>query len=149
MSSSVVRRPARRSVHLFQFLTIGGLVVDAVIHLQLASVYQLAAPAGIGQGNLFRIQAAAALAVAVWVLVRPHRLAFGAAALVAGSALGAVLVYRYVDVGSFGPIPSMYEPLWFAKKTATAIAEAFATVAALIACVGLRQADPIVAPNPI
>ena len=29
--------------------------------------------------------------------------------------------------GAFGPIPSMYEPLWFTKKTVTAVAEAVAT----------------------
>jgi hypothetical protein len=114
-------------------VTAAGLAVDAVIHLQLASVYQLAAPAGIGQGNLFRIQAVAAILVAVLVLVRGSRLANASALLIAGSALGAVLLYRYVDVPAFGPIPSMHEPLWFAKKTATALAEGAAILAALIA----------------
>ena len=47
-----------------------GLGVDAVIHLQLAAQYQLAAPGGIGQGNLFRIQAIAAALAALWVLLR-------------------------------------------------------------------------------
>jgi len=28
---------------------------------------------------------------------------------VAASALGAVLLYRYVDVGSLSPLPNMYE----------------------------------------
>jgi hypothetical protein len=108
-----------------------GLVVDAVVHLQLAPDYQLAAPAGIGQGNLFRIAAVAAALVALWVLVRPGRLSFAAAFLVAASALAAVLLYRYVDVPAIGPIPSMYEPLWFPEKTLSAVAEAVATLAAL------------------
>jgi hypothetical protein len=117
-----------------------GLAVDAVVHLQLAPDYQLAAPAGIGQGNLFRIAAVAAALVAVWVLVRPSRLSFAAAFLVAVSALGAVLLYRYVDVPALGPIPSMYEPLWFPEKSLSAVAEAVATLAALTGLARVRTA---------
>ena len=109
-----------------------GLIADAVVHLQLAPDYQLAAPAGIGQGNLFRMEAVAAVLVALWVLVRPGRLSFAAAFLVAASALAAVLLYRYVDVPAFGPIPSMYEPVWFPEKTLSAVAEAVAAGAALL-----------------
>lgn len=109
-----------------------GLAADAVVHFRLAPDYQLAAPAGIGQGNLFRIEAVAAVVVALWVLIRPGRTSFAAAFLVAGSALGAVLLYRYVDVPAFGPIPSMYEPLWFPEKTLSAVAEALGAVAALV-----------------
>jgi hypothetical protein len=109
-----------------------GLVVDAFVHFQLAPDYQLAAPGGIGQGNLFRIAAVAAVLTALWVLVRPSRLSFAAAFLVAASALAAVLLYRYVDVPALGPIPSMYEPLWFPEKTFSAVAEAVAAGAALV-----------------
>ena len=109
-----------------------GLAVDAVVHLRLAADYQLAAPAGIGQGNLFRIAAGAAVLTALWLLVRPSRLSFAAAFLVAGGALGAVLLYRYVDVPALGPVPSMYEPLWFPEKTFSAVAEAVAAGAALV-----------------
>ena len=119
-----------------------GLVVDAVVHLRLAPDYQLAAPAGIGQGNLFRIAAVAAVLVAVWVLVRPSRSSFAAAFVVAGSALVAVVLYRYVDIPRFGPIPSMYEPTWFPEKTLSAVAEA---VAALAALAGLARARSAVA----
>jgi hypothetical protein len=113
-------------------VTAAGLVADAVVHLRLAPDYQLAAPAGIGQGNLFRIEAGAAVLVALWVLVRPSRPSFAAAFLVAASALAAVLLYRYVDVPALGPIPSMYEPSWFPEKTLSAVAEAVAAVAALV-----------------
>jgi hypothetical protein len=109
-----------------------GLIVDAVVHFRLAPDYQLAAPAGIGQGNLFRVAAVAAILAALWVLVRPSRLSFAVAFLVAAGALAAVLLYRYVDVPALGPIPSMYEPLWFPEKTASAVAEAVAAVAALV-----------------
>ncbi len=50
--------------------------------------------------------------------------------LVLASALGALLLYRYVDVGTLGPLPNMYEPAWFPKKTAAAFAEAVGLVTA-------------------
>jgi hypothetical protein len=117
-----------------------GLAVDAVVHLRLAPDYQLAAPAGIGQGNLFRIAAVAAILAALWVLVRPSRLSFAVAFLVAAGALVAVVLYRYVDVPAIGPIPSMYEPIWFPEKTLSAIAEAVAAVAALVGLARTRTA---------
>ncbi len=122
-----------------RIIVAGGLVVDAVIHLQLASRYQLAAPGGIGQGNLFRIEAVVAILSAVFLLIKGNRLSYLVSFLVAGSALAAVLLYRYVDVGAIGPLPSMYEPLWFTKKTVTAIAEAVATVLSLIGMLNLFQ----------
>ena len=120
-------------------VTAAALIVEAVIHLQLAANYQLAAPAGIGQGNLFRIEAAVALLAALWVLVSGSWKAYAAALLVAAGGLGAVLLYRYYQVPAFGPIPSMYEPLWYFKKTVTAVAEALATVTALIGFLLVRQ----------
>jgi hypothetical protein len=99
------------------------LAVDAIVHVRMAADYQLAAPGGIGQGNLFRIEAAVAVAVGLYVLFIGSRTAFTAAFLVTASALAAVLVYRYIDVPSIGPIPSMYEPLWFFQKSLSAVAE--------------------------
>jgi hypothetical protein len=134
----------RLVLHGIGLMVAAGLAVDAVVHLRLAPDYQLAAPGGIGQGNLFRIAAVAAVLAALWVLVRPSRLSFAAAFLVAGGALAAVLLYRYVDVPALGPIPSMYEPLWFPEKTLSAVAEAVATVAALVGLARTRV--PAVAP---
>lgn len=110
-----------------------GLVTDAVVHLHLAGDYQLAQPAGIGEGNLFRLQAGVALVVALWVLVRASRASFVAAALVGLSALAAVVLTRYVDVPAFGPLPSMYEPIWFFQKSLSAVAEAVAGILATYA----------------
>lgn len=110
------------------------LVVDAVVHLRLAHGYQLAQPAGIGQGNLFRIESVVALVVALAVLLLGNRVAWAVAFLVAASAFGAVVLYRYVDVPRIGPIPSMYEPVWFGQKTVSAVAEA---AGALLALAGL------------
>jgi hypothetical protein len=44
--------------------------------------------------------------------------------VVAASAFGAVVLYRYVDVGRLGPLPNMYEPTWAPPgKAASAWAE--------------------------
>ncbi|WP_295700206.1 hypothetical protein [Lapillicoccus sp.] len=113
-------------------MTAAGLVVDSVIHLYLASGYQEAAPGGFGEGNLFRTQAVAALIVAVLVLARGSRATYLASAVVAAAALAAVLLYRYLDLPPLGPLPSMYEPIWFPTKTATAVAEAVAVASSLV-----------------
>jgi hypothetical protein len=119
-----------------------GLVVSAVIHVQLAPGYQQAAPGGIGQGTLFLIQAGAAALAAVFVLVTGSRTAFAAAAAVALPSLTAVILYRYVQVPAVGPLPSMYEPVWYAAKTATAIAEAAAAALALTGYALLHKSWP-------
>lgn len=147
MSSGTVspaQRPNRNTPLLLtlRLLIAIALVIDAVIHLQLASNYQLAAPGGIGQGNLFRIQSIAALAVALYVLVRGSRLSYILAAVVALSAFAAVVLYRYVDIPPIGPIPSMYEPIWFFEKTLTAVAEAVGGVLAVVGFFLLRRQRP-------
>lgn len=102
------------------------LAVSAVIHVQLAPGYQRAAPGGLGQGTLFLVQAGAAALAAVFVLLRGSRTDFAAAAVVGFSSLAAVILYRYVQVPALGPLPSMYEPVWYTAKTITAVAEAAA-----------------------
>lgn len=116
---------------------VAALSIDAVIHLRLASNYQLAAPSGIGGGNLFRIQAVAAILIGIYLLVRPGRLAYAVAALVLLSAFVAVVLYRYVEVPTIGPIPSMYEPIWYGEKTLSAVAEG---VGGVLATVGVLLA---------
>lgn len=130
----VRRRPRDIVLRLFVVTALG---IDAVVHWQLAPGYQLAAPAGIGQGNLFRLEAVAAVLVGLYVLVRGSQPAYAAALLVAGSAFIAVLLYRYVDIPAIGPIPPMYEPVWFFEKSLSAVAEG---LGAVLAGVGfLRQ----------
>ena len=127
-------RPPRTDLltTLLRVLVVAGLVIDAVVHLRLAANYQLAQPSGIGQGNLFRIEAVLALLAAGYVLLRGSRRSFAVAALVALGGVFAVLLYRYVQMPALGPIPAMYEPIWFFDKTLTAIAEALAGVLALV-----------------
>ncbi|WP_196884671.1 hypothetical protein [Arthrobacter sp. CAN_A214] len=120
-------------------LTAAGLILSAVIHFQLAPGFQQAYPGGIGGGNLFRIQAVIAVLAALYVLIRGDRPSYAVAAAVALSALAAVVLYRYVQVPAIGPIPSMYEPVWYAKKTLTAMAEAVAGFLAIIGYALLRR----------
>src|SRR5919201_1427438 len=66
---------------------------------------------------------------ALLVLLWPRTWSWIVAFLVAASALGAVLLYRYVDVGSLGPLPDMYENTWEVPgKLASAYAEGAAVV---------------------
>ncbi|MBT2534330.1 hypothetical protein J7E83_19805 [Arthrobacter sp. ISL-48] len=127
------------SIWALRVLVAAGLVTSAVIHLRLASGYQQAAPGGIGQGNLFRIQAAVAILSALYVLVRGSRPAFLVAALVALSAFAAIVLYRYVDLPAIGPIPAMYEPVWFMEKVVTAVAEGIAGVLSIAGYMLLRR----------
>jgi hypothetical protein len=128
-------RPGAGRQALLRVLTAAGLAVDAYVHADLASTYDPVRHS-ISQGDLFRIEAAASALAALLILLSAHRVVWAFAFLVAASGLGALLLYRYVDVGALGPLPNMYEPLWFPKKTATTIAEGVAAVTALV---GLAQ----------
>lgn len=113
---------------VLRLVTAAGLGVDAGIHAYLAPTQP---PGGhISQTQLFYAETVLSSLAALLVLLTAARWAYGLAFLVAASALGAVLLYRYVDVGPLGPLPDMYEPFWYATKTATTIAEAVAVVAA-------------------
>jgi hypothetical protein len=88
--------------------------------------------------TVLRVLAGAGLAVdayvhALGVLVRGRRLEAGFGMLIAASALGAVLLYRYIDPGALGPLPDMYDPAWYPERTLSAIAEGVA----LLACTAL------------
>jgi hypothetical protein len=108
------------------------LAVDGYVHLHDAGLYQTVATGTVSQATLFRLQAAAAIVVAIALLIRPHPAVWVVAALVAGSAATAVLLYTNVDVGQLGPLPDMYEPTWaLPGKPLSAAAEIAATVLAL------------------
>jgi hypothetical protein len=120
-------------------LTALALFIDAGVHIYLAPGYQAASPGGIGQGNLFLLEAAAAVLAALYVLFRGSRASFALALAVALSAFVAVMVYRFVDIPAFGPFPAMYEPVWFFEKSLSAVAEG---AGALLAGVGLVRTAP-------
>jgi hypothetical protein len=125
--------------------TAAALGVDAVVHWQNAPAYD-AVKATLSQGELFRTEAAVAVAVGLLVLIRPRPSSWLAALLVAAGALGAVLLYRYVDVGVLGPLPDMYENTWQVPgKLLSAWAEGAAVVLAglgLMAAVLARRSAP-------
>jgi plastocyanin len=138
------QRVAQTSRLVLRLLVAAGLAVDAYVHADLAPVYD-GIHGSISQGNLFRIEAGVSAAAALIVLLAGRRTGLGLAFAVAASAVGALLLYRYVDVGRLGPLPNMYEPGWFPEKMVAAVAEA---AAALLAAGGLlaelrhRQAAP-------
>ena len=81
-----------------------------------------------------------AVVAALLVLIRPRPSSWLAALLVAASALATVLLYRYVDVGSLGPLPDMYENTWHVPgKLLSAFAEAAAVVFAGLGLLTHRQ----------
>ena len=112
-------------------IVVAGLAIDAYTHLHLADGYDPVKTDTLSQGDLFRAQSIVAIVAALLLIVRPRRWTAALAAIVSGSALAAVLVYRYVDIGQIGPIPSMYEATWYTEKTVSAIGEAAAFLASL------------------
>lgn len=113
---------------ILRILAAGGLAVDAYVHADLAGQFD-GNGTHLTEGTLFRVQAALAALAALWVLLSGRRASAAFALLISASALGALLLYRYVDVGAIGPLPNMYEPIWYTEKTVTAIAEAVAVLA--------------------
>lgn len=113
-----------------RLLTAAGLGVDAGIHLYLAPTQPPAAAGRWSQVDLFYVEAGVSLLAAVLVLATGARLVYAFAFLVAASALGAVLLSRYVNIGPIGPLPSLYEPFWYTSKVSTTIAEAIAVLTA-------------------
>jgi hypothetical protein len=97
---------------VLRVLTAAALAVDAYVHASSASVYDTAQGGLLNEGNLFRAEAAVASLVALAVLLLPTRRVWLLTLGVAASALGAVVLYRYVNVGAIGPIPNLYEPTW-------------------------------------
>jgi hypothetical protein len=110
-------------------LAAAGLAYDAYAHFDLAGTYDAVKTSDLSQGDLFRVEGVVAVLAALAILVRPRRYTALIAFAVGASALGAVLIYRYYQVKSIGPIPSMYEPVWYPEKTRSAWAEAVAAAA--------------------
>lgn len=122
----------RRPRAVLRLLTIAGLIVDAVVHLRIAGQYNGVHGTGISEAWLFRIEGFVAIFVALLILLSRHKFVAFVAFVVSASAIGAVLLYRYVNVGPLGPLPNMYDPLWYTEKTVSAIAEGVATLTSLL-----------------
>ena len=127
--------------------TAAALAIDAYVHASDAGFYDAVRTSVISQGTLFRLEAAVAALVALALVIRPSRIWFAAAFIVAASALGAVLLYTYVDVGTLGPIPNMYEPTWaLPGKVASAWAEGAGLV---LAAIGFLTTRRVRTPRPV
>jgi hypothetical protein len=136
--SDVIEQPPTRTrsrppvaAWTLRILTAASLAIDAFVHADLAARYDAnQGTSPLSQGDLFRIEALVSALVALTLLVTGRTLAWVAAWLVAASAVGAMLLYRYHDPGALGPLPDMYEPLWFREKTMAGIAEGIGVVTA-------------------
>lgn len=119
---------------LLTLLTVAGLGVDGYVHWHLAPSFDTltgTANPHVSQGELFRLEAALSLIAMLLLLLTRQRFAALVAFLIAAGGLGAVLMYAYIDVGGFGPLPDMYDPTWYPEKTISAVAEAAAALGAL------------------
>jgi hypothetical protein len=126
-----------------RLLVAAGLAVDAYVHWTFAPNMAAVPGGSIGGDMIFRLQAGVAVAAAVLVLAWPRRWTNAIAFLVAASALGAVLLYFFVDVGAIGPLPNMHEPVWYTEKTVSSVGEGVAALAALIGfALGGRRPRP-------
>jgi hypothetical protein len=124
---------------LLRLFIAAGLTVDAIVHWIFAPEMAGVEGGSLGGDTLFYAQAVIAGVAGVLVLAWPRRWTYVIAFLVAATAVGAVLFYRYADVGAIGPLPEMYEPVWYAEKTISAIAEGIAMV---LAAVGIFVGGP-------
>jgi hypothetical protein len=133
-TSHMTGLPVGTTRRLLTLVVVAGLGVDSYVHWRLApgfdGVTGTASP-HISQGDLFRVESALALIAILMVLLIRRRFAAIFALLIAAGGVGAVLLYAYIDVGGFGPLPDMYEPFWYPEKTISAVAEAVAALAAL------------------
>lgn len=120
--------PTRTALWTARLLAAAGLAVDAYVHADLAQQYD-AVKDTVSQGGLFRAEAALSALAALLVLAWRRLPADVFAWLVAAGGFALIVIYRYVDVGSFWIVPNMYEPVWFTEKWVAAIAQ-LVTVAA-------------------
>lgn len=93
-------------------LTVVGLAIDAYNHFHVAHNYTFNKTSTISEASLFRIEATLAVIAAVAIIVWANRWTALLALAVAGGGLILLVVYRYNNIGTLGPIPGMYEPSW-------------------------------------
>ena len=126
---TAVRRPPKPAAALaLRVVAAAGLAVDAYVHADLTLLS--AGARFTGQQGVFLLEAGVALGAALLVASGRRRGSGLFAVLVAASALAAVVTYRYVDLGPIGPLPDIYEPVWYPEKVVSVVGEATALVAA-------------------
>ena len=121
-------------------LAAAGLAIDAGVHIDVAGDYALVRTSLVSQADLFRLEAVAALVAAAVLVLRPTRASALLALLVSAGGVAAVLFYTYVDPGAIGPMPDMYEPVWYPAKSLSLVGELVATAASAALLAGARGA---------
>jgi hypothetical protein len=117
---------------ILRLIVAAGLAADAIVHWKFAPEMAFVQGGSIDGDLLFRVQAAVAGVTAVIILTYATRWSYALAFLVAGSAVGALLLYYYADPGAIGPLPDMHEPVWYMEKTVSLAGEGGAALAALV-----------------
>jgi len=113
---------------------------SAYLHARIASdAPPLFEDGGVTLSGLFVGQAVAATVVSLWVLVQGSRLAWLAFGVVALGSFVAVVMSTYVKIPSIGPLPVIYDPVWYTDKTLAAIAAGVATLVAAVALARSRR----------
>jgi hypothetical protein len=111
-------------------LAAAGLAIDAYVHFDLAPSFA-SNTASISEATLFRLEASLAVVAAVLVIAVRRWPTDVLAFAVAATGFAVLLIFRYVNIGAFGPFPVLYEPIWYPKKTSAAVAEGVAMVVTL------------------
>lgn len=124
------RSPAAWTLAAVRLVIAAGLGGDAYVHIDLAHTYAEAGGA-ISEATLFQAEAAVASVTALAVILTGRRAAYVLGLAVSASALAVMIVSRYVDLGAIGPLPDLYDPVWFAEKLWAAYAEGAASLACL------------------
>ncbi|WP_034486309.1 hypothetical protein [Actinomadura oligospora] len=126
---------------VLRVLVAAGLAVDAVVHWRFAPQMKYVPGGTIHADTIFYVQAVVAGTAGLLVLAHARRWTYALALFVAASAIGALLLYFSVDVGTLGPIPNMHDPVWYAQKTQSVAGEGVAALAALagLLTVGRRE----------
>jgi peptidoglycan/LPS O-acetylase OafA/YrhL len=138
----------RAPLLLVRLVAASALGVVAGVHLHLAPGYALLGDQ-VTHGDLFRAQSAVAGVAALALVARPTRPVWLLAAAVGVASLLAVVVTVYVAAPAIGPLPRIFEPVWYAEKVLAAAAAGTACLAALVGLVPVarqRRRDSPAAP---
>lgn len=109
-----------------------GLVVNAIVHLQLATAFDAITGSLVSQGDLFRIQAGAGILVAILLVAMRRAWVAILAAVLAAGGLGLLVLSTLVllDVTALG-LPPLFEPVWYADKIIAVVAQGIALLASV------------------
>lgn len=123
-----------------RFAAVLALSVSAVVHVMLAGSYG-AGQSGITLGKEFVVQAVLTAVVAVWLMLRDTRSAWGAGVLLMAGTLGAILIaHTGGGLPAVGPLPGLREQTYDGPQLVTMAAEAgYLVLAALRALVAARR----------